>query len=130
MKINHIAIWCKNIEEMRDFYETYLLAEASQLFISEDEQLQSYMLSFPNSDCQIKLMYKDDISKYHKDKRFGLAHISFKLESQKTVDDLTTLIENGGYKVYLEPHIDETNHYSSLVIDIEGNVIQLITECL
>ncbi|WOO89222.1 VOC family protein [Mollicutes bacterium LVI A0078] len=126
MKIDHIAIWCKDIEEMRDFYETYMLGESSELFTGEDTSFQSYILSFPKSDCKLKLMYKQDIDKFHKDKRFGLAHLSFKLDSQNAVDDLTALIGNGGYKVYSTPHVDETGQYSSLVIDVEGNIIQLI----
>ncbi len=126
MKIDHIAIWCKDIEEMKDFYETYLLGESSQLLKGEDSSFQSYMLSFPKSDCKLKLMYKQEISEFHKDKRFGLAHLSFKLDSESAVDDLTALIGNGGYQVYSNPRIDETNQYSSLVIDVEGNIIQLI----
>lgn len=125
MKINHIAIWCKDIEEMRDFYETYFLAEANDLYRNESKGFSSYFLTFPKSDCRLKLMTSDDITEYHKEHRFGLAHLSFKLNSEQAVDDLTELIKHVGYKHLDGPRTTGDSQYLSKIVDPEGNVIEI-----
>lgn len=125
MKIEHLAIWCKDIEEMRDFYETYFLAEANELYQDSNKNFSSYFLTFPKSDCRLKLMSSTDINEFHKDKRFGLAHIAFEVSSNHAVDELTSLIEHGGYKYLIEPQITNDGYYQSSILDPEGNVIEI-----
>lgn len=125
MKIEHVAIWCKDIEEMRDFYETYFLGEASELYTNEQSEVSSYFLTFPKSDCRLELMSTAKITEFHKDNRFGLAHLSFELISKQAVDELTELLKHGGYKLLSEPSTS-SNYYASKIADPEGNVIQII----
>lgn len=125
MKIEHVAIWCKDLEEMRDFYETYFLGEANDLYENKDKGLSSYFLKFPNSDCRLELMTRIDIEKFHKENRFGLAHLAFQLETKHAVDELTELIKNGGYKHLNEPRLTGDGYYESKILDPEGNIIEI-----
>ncbi len=123
MKIDHVTIWCKDIDEMRDFYETYFLGESTTIK-SNDNEIE-YILTFPKSDFRLKLQTNVEVTKFHKDKRYGLSRIGFLLDSHHAVDELTELIKNGGYKIFSVPKLDQNNKYTSSVVDVEGNVIQL-----
>jgi lactoylglutathione lyase len=56
MKIEHIAIWVKDLENMKNFYQTYFDAKAGEKYYNAKKQFQSYFLSF-DSGCRIELMH-------------------------------------------------------------------------
>ena len=55
MKIEHIAIWTRNIEELKLFYEKYFNAKSSQKYINKNKQFESYFLKF-DSGARLELM--------------------------------------------------------------------------
>ena len=52
MKIEHIAIWVKDLEKMRSFYETYFSAKAGEKYINTKKDFHSYFLSFESGARQ------------------------------------------------------------------------------
>lgn len=46
MKINHLALWTRNLEAMRDFYTTYFGAKSIDLYHNKKTEFKSYFLSF------------------------------------------------------------------------------------
>lgn len=43
--IKHLAIWTRNLESLRDFYETYFEAEAGAYYVNADRAFESCWLS-------------------------------------------------------------------------------------
>ncbi len=46
MYIEHLAIWCKDLERMKDFYVKYFGATANQRYHDPKNQFYSYFLRF------------------------------------------------------------------------------------
>lgn len=91
MKIEHIAIWVKNLEKVRGFYIRYFEMTSSEKYFNPIKQYTSCFLSFPDSDTRFEIMHRPDIQENAGDKgmKNGLAHISIAVGSKKKVDDLT-----------------------------------------
>ena len=46
MRIEHVAIWCKDLELLREFHETYFNAESSTKYQNKAKGFESYFLTF------------------------------------------------------------------------------------
>ena len=55
MHIEHVAIWCQDLERMRAFYQHYLGADANDKYTNA-RGFSSYFLRFPASSCRLELM--------------------------------------------------------------------------
>lgn len=125
MRIEHIAVWCKDIETMKDFYESYFLAEAGDLYVNEAKGFSSYLLKFPKSSSRLELMTRKDVTEVADGDRLGLAHIAFGVDSKEVVNELTELIANAGFGHIGGPRVTGDGYYESTILDPEGNVIEI-----
>lgn len=125
MKIEHLAIWCRDIETVKDFYETYFLATSSDLYINEKNKFKSYFLSFPSSSTRLELMQRNDVKEVVSGEVLGYAHIAFKVDSKHAVDDLTELIVNAGFGHIGGPRLTGDGYYEATILDPEGNIIEI-----
>lgn len=128
MKIDHIAIWTYNLEGLRDFYIRYFDASSNEIYYNHSKEFRSYFLTF-NGDCRLEIMEmpripasKNDPMKQH----VGLIHFAINLGSRERVDQLTELIRRDGYKVIGEPRFTGDGNYESIVLDPDGNRLELM----
>ncbi|EUJ53487.1 VOC family protein [Listeria fleischmannii] len=124
MRIEHIAIWVKDLEKMRQFYEDYFDASASEKYINEKKGFASYFLTM-NSECRIELMTRTDIFSRIQGEQFGYAHIAISLGSKEKVDQFTEIFRNDHFEIIGEPRITGDGYYESVILDPEGNRIEL-----
>ena len=54
MKIEHIAIWVKDLEKIRSFYESYFSTKAGEEYFKSKKK--SFLLLSYESDAQLELM--------------------------------------------------------------------------
>lgn len=52
MRIEHIGIWVKDLENVKAFYEKYFDAKSNEKYHNPTKQFQSYFLSFQDG-CRI-----------------------------------------------------------------------------
>lgn len=124
MKIEHVALWVNELEQMRRFYETYLGATTNEKYINERKQFESYFLTFPNSSCRLELMRRPDIEDASRE-TLGYAHIAFALGSKEAVDSLTRQLETDGYPLVDGPRTTGDGYYESVLLDPEQNKLEL-----
>lgn len=58
MKLEHVALWSRNIEALKDFYVSYFNAIPNKKYGSihtGNQKFESYFLSF-GGDCRLELM--------------------------------------------------------------------------
>ncbi|MCL6457681.1 MAG: glyoxalase/bleomycin resistance/extradiol dioxygenase family protein, partial [Gorillibacterium sp.] len=55
MRIDHIAMWTNNLENMKQFYIKYFQAAANDKYTNEVKQFTSYFLKF-DSGTRLELM--------------------------------------------------------------------------
>lgn len=127
MKLGHIAIWAKDIEKLKDFYTRYFHAVSGEKYFNPKKDFHSYFLSFDN-DCRLELMQMPGIRENGNGQReqfFGLTHLAITVCSKELVDHLTMQLRNDGYEIAGEPRTTGDGYYESVVLDPEGNRIEI-----
>lgn len=129
MRLEHVAIWTKNIDAMKDFYVAYFNASAGDKYVSVKDfgqHFESYFLSFDN-DCRLELMYLARIPEGDAaggNETLGLTHFSFALETRADVDALAARLEADGFTLAGKPHMTGDGFYEACVLDPEGNRVE------
>ena len=124
MKIEHIAIWVKDLEKIRSFYEKYFGVTSSELYHNQKTGFKSYFLTFDDG-ARIEIMSKSDINKEKQENTFGYTHLSISLGSKEKVDKYTKIFRKDGYKIVSEPRTTGDGYYESVISDSENNLIEL-----
>ena len=126
MRIEHIAIWTRDLEKMREFYLEYFNLRSGEKYYNPGKQFSSYFLAFENG-ARIELMHRPDIGECIEKSAliFGLTHFAISVGSKEKVDALTERIRENGYKVIGEPRTTGDGYYESVITDPEGNLIEI-----
>jgi lactoylglutathione lyase len=129
MKISlaHVAIWCKDLETMRQFYEKYFNGKSSNLYINKNRMFQSYFIEFAGN-TRIELMHKPNIAELPIStnvQHFGLAHLALGVDSKETLEDLTDRLRKDGYYIAGEPRTTGDGYYESVILDPENNIVEI-----
>ncbi|MBB3838260.1 lactoylglutathione lyase [Runella defluvii] len=127
MKIEHIAIWVQNLEQMRAFYETYFGAISSAKYHNPTKNFQSYFLSFEQG-ARLELMHKpevNNISQTVENQRLGIIHLAISVGSKEQVDKLTKKLQENEFQVVGEPRMTGDGYYESVILDPENNLIEI-----
>ncbi|MFC3416305.1 VOC family protein [Algoriphagus hitonicola] len=126
MKIEHIALWVKNLESMKEFYCTHFGFEAGEKYQNKAKGFSSYFLSQTDGP-RIELMHRNDIPVVfgERGEKMGLAHFALSLGSTQEVDRMTANFEQSGISVLGQPRWTGDGYYESVIEDPEGNWIEL-----
>ena len=127
MKIEHIAIWSKDIERLKAFYEKYFNAASGSKYTNPNKSYSSYFLAF-SSGTRLELMHMPSIPKLpdSKDAQYtGYIHMAISTGSMEQVDQLTAQLKADGYKIMDGPRHSGDGYYESVVLDPDGNRIEI-----
>lgn len=127
MKIEHIAIWARDLEKLKSFYERYFGARAGTKYVNPKKEFESYFLSFEDGS-RLELMHMPSIpaSTNNIHKQFtGLVHFAISTGSKEKVDALTQQLISDGFEILDGPRFTGDGYYESVVLDPEGNRIEL-----
>lgn len=127
MRIEHLAIWTKDLERLKAFYIKYFGATAGEKYENKNKQFESYFLAF-ESGARLELMYRPDIPESLNDpvrQFFGLIHVAFSVGSKAQVDALTARLKQDGYPVLDGPRQTGDGYYESCVLDPDGNRLEI-----
>jgi len=126
MKIEHIAIWVRDLERSKDFYTRFFNMNCNEKYLNEKKQFSSYFLSFEGG-ARIEIMHRPDIAE-RSDRAgltLGFTHFAISVGSRERVDELTELIRKAGFEVTGEPRTTGDGYYESVVSDPEGNLVEI-----
>jgi len=128
MTIDHLAIWTFDLEGMKNFYVHYFDASSGPVYYNHTREFRSYFLTFGGT-CRLEIMEmpsvplnKNNPLKQHT----GLIHFAINPGSRQKVDELTQQLKEDGFRVIGEPRITGDNYYESIILDPDGNRIELI----
>jgi catechol 2,3-dioxygenase-like lactoylglutathione lyase family enzyme len=128
MNIAHIAIWTDDLEAMKDFYTTYFGGVSNEKYVNLIKKFESYFITF-DSGTSLELMHMDSISgSLDAEERIGITHIAFSLGSTDAVLSLTERLRTDGIRIVGEPRITGDGYFESVILDVEGNRIELISK--
>ncbi|MBC2306769.1 glyoxalase/bleomycin resistance/extradiol dioxygenase family protein [Listeria welshimeri] len=124
MKIEHIALWTTDLEKMKDFYVKYFGATANDLYENKTKGFTSYFLSFENG-ARLEIMSRKDVTGKNLGENLGWTHIAVSTGTKEMVDELTEKLRKDGFKVAGEARTTGDGYYESVVLDPEGNRIEI-----
>ncbi len=125
MKIEHIALYAKDLEGARDFFCRYFGAASNVLYHNPKTGFQSYFLTF-DSGARLELMQKPELPESsHSGEHLGYMHLAFSTGSREAVDALTSQLQKDGYPVISGPRITGDGYYESCIAGFEGNLIEI-----
>ena len=125
MKIEHIAMYVIDIEQVRDFFIRYLDGKSNDGYYNPQTNFRSYFISFDNG-ARLEIINRPDMVDKEKSlNRTGFIHIAFSVGSKDRVNELTQLLQNDGYHVVSGPRTTGDGYYESCVVVVEGNQIEI-----
>ena len=127
MYIKHVAIWSKDIDKLRIFYETYFQAKAGKRYVNQAKRFESYFLNFAEG-ASLELMQKPDILELPNNvgaQFAGYGHITLAVGSRERVDLLTARLKKDGFRIVDGPRQTGDGYYESCVLDPDGNRVEI-----
>ncbi|HSD84878.1 MAG TPA: VOC family protein [Anaerolineae bacterium] len=127
MRIEHIAIWTRDLERMRNFYETYFAGRSNPKYVNLRKQFESYFLTFDDG-ARLELMHMPTVPLSLNDsaRQFtGYIHLAFSVGSREAVDALAERLRTDGYRILDGPRTTGDGYYESSVLDPDGNRLEI-----
>ncbi len=127
MKIEHIAIYVKDLEASKLFYEKYFNAKSNEKYRNPKTQFESYFLSF-SEGARLEIMTLPTVSSVSNSislNLVGLAHFSISVGSKENVLTLTETLRKDGYIISGEPRTTGDGYFESVILDCDGNKIEI-----
>ena len=125
MRIEHVALYVRDLEAAKDFFVTFLGASAGALYHNTKTDFRSYFIRF-DGGAHLELMNKPEMDDPVKSpNRTGYAHVAFNVGNKERVDELTEQLRNAGYDVLSGPRITGDGYFESSIVAVEGNLIEL-----
>ena len=126
MRIDHIALYCMDLEGMKEFFIRYFHGVSNEMYHNPKTGLKTYILSFVDSGARLELMTRPEVVDENANiYRQGFIHLSFAVGSKEKVDCLTKLLNEDGYQVLSGPRITGDGYYESCILGPEGILIEL-----
>ena len=124
MRIEHIAIWAKDIEKVCEFYRKYFGGVVQPAYHNPVKQFTSRFVTF-ESGARLEVMHRPDITQTFHVKHLGFTHLSFSVGSKEKVDQLTQQMSEDGIQIVGQPRTTGDGYYESVVLDPEGNRVEV-----
>lgn len=138
MKIEHVAIWVRDIDKICEFYRKYFGGEVHPIYHNPAKQFTSRFITFDDG-ARLEVMHRPDIcieqnvgidkivshETLSDTQHLGFTHLSFSVGSKEEVDRLTQQMSSEGISVVGQPRTTGDGYYESVVLDPEGNRIEI-----
>jgi lactoylglutathione lyase len=126
-RIEHVAFWVDDLDRMCAFYADAFGATVGPLYENERNGFASRFVTL-ESGARLEFMTTrelDPVVYMPGAQRMGLTHIALSLGSEAAVDALTARLRARGVVVLDEPRRTGDGYYESVVLDPEGNRLEL-----
>lgn len=125
MKINHVAIYVKDLQNTKAFFEKYFAAQSGELYHNPKTDFSSYFLSFEDG-AKVEIMNLPSLSVLQtKRPLVGYAHLAFGVGSKENVDSITEALRRDGFRVISGPRTTGDGCYESTVSAVEDILLEI-----
>ena len=126
-RIEHVALWTRDLERLRDFYVRHFGARAGAPYRNPARGFESCFLEF-ESGARLEIMRTTQLELADAApgaQRRGLTHVAVGVGSEARVDALTHELRAAGFSVVDGPRRTGDGYYESVVLDPDGNRIEI-----
>jgi lactoylglutathione lyase len=125
MRIEHVAVYASNPENMRDFFVKYFGAESDSGYRNLTTGFRSFFLSFDDG-ARLEIMYSPKMQDEGKSLfRTGYVHIAVSVGSRDRVDEISEELDRAGFKILSGPRVTGDGYYESCILGPENNLIEI-----
>lgn len=125
MKIEHIALYVKDLEGAKTFFCKYFGAISNEGYHNPRTNFRSYFLHF-DEGSRLEIMNKPNVTDIESSiERTGYIHLAFSVGSRECVDALTERLHKDGYEIISGPRITGDGYYESCILGFEGNLFEI-----
>ena len=126
IRLEHAAVWTRDLERLRAFYERYFGARAGERYASRSNPgFTSYFLRFPGDGARLELMSVPALADAPVPPAVGWAHLALSLGSRGAVDALAERLRADGVRVLSGPRETGDGYYEAVVEDPDGNHLEI-----
>lgn len=128
MRLEHVAIWARDLECLRDFYVLHLSGQSGPLYENPETGFRSYFISF-GEGARLELMSRPASQPEHRVPEahsLGYAHVAFRLGSRDAVDAMAARLDAQGVAILRGPRVTGDGYYEAVLADPEGNMFELV----
>ena len=128
MTLEHVAIWTKDLEALKEYYTKYFDAIANEKYINTSKKFESYFLSF-ESGARLELMKMPNIPPNSNDtvhsQHLGIIHLAFGLPNASLVDQKAAQLKQDGYLILSGPRVTGDGYYEFETLDPDNNRLEV-----
>jgi len=127
IRIEHVALWTRNVDRLVAFYCTYFAAQAGDRYVNPTKGFESRFVSF-SSGARLEIMRTTSVRPVEHDpgaQRMGLTHLALSVGSENGVNQLTERLRGDGYPVIDGPRRTGDGYYESVILDPDGNRVEI-----
>ena len=133
-RIDHIALYCIDLEAMREFWMTHFGCTSNEQYHNPRTGLRTYILSFLDSggsaesgrSTRLEIMQRPEVTEPLTDiYRAGFIHMSVAVGSKEAVDSKTLELQAAGYECISGPRTTGDGYYESCIQGPEGMLIEI-----
>ena len=124
MRIEHVAIWVRDLEQMRAFYTEAFGGVCGQLYENPATGFKSYFVSL-GEGARLELMHRPGLGPPPASAAAGYAHLALALGSRAAVDAAVAALRQRDVPVESGPRVTGDGYYEAVVLDPERNRVEL-----
>ena len=126
MKVEHLALWTRDVERLRAFYERWFGVRASGRYESATTPgFASYFLTFPDGGARLELMQLPALNPLPPAHAMGYAHLAVSVGSPDNVDAMEARMRDAGVTIRSGARFTGDGYYEAVVDDPDGNPIEI-----
>ncbi len=131
MKLEHLAIWTHQLEELKEYYIRFFKAIPNKKYVNPKKNFQSYFLSF-DSGARLEIMTKPGIPVNLNDtedkQHLGLIHFAFELDSPEAVNAKAEELQEAGFEILDGPRRTGDGYYEFATLDPDRNRLEVTSK--
>jgi lactoylglutathione lyase len=131
MIIEHVAIWTRQLEQLKEYYTKYFRGSPNLKYVNQAKQFESYFISF-ESGARLEIMSKPEIPENANDpvnhQYLGIIHLAFGVESMQNVDEKASELTRDGFKILSGPRRTGDGYYEFETLDPDNNRVEVTTK--
>ena len=127
VRIDHVALWTRDLEGLRDFYMRHFGAESGPRYASRRQAgFTSYFLTLPGGGARLELMALPALGEAVLGRAVGWAHLALAVGDSDAVDTLVARLVAAGVRLVSAARTTGDGYYEAVIADPDGNLVEIV----